>query len=58
MHPTDGSALVVPDPHAEEIERERAEVRKLKQQGKKVIDSSLKALGETFDDGSSKKSSK
>lgn len=56
MHPTDGSALVVPDPHAEEIERERAEVRKLKQQGKKVLDSSLKALGDTFgEDSSSKK---
>jgi ferredoxin len=55
MHPTDGSALVVPDPHAEEIERERAEVRKLKQQGKKVLDSSLKALGDTFGEDSSKK---
>ena len=44
MHPTDGSALVIPDPHAEEIAKERAEVRRLKEQGKKMIDSSVKAI--------------
>lgn len=58
MHPADGSALAVPDPNAEEAEKEREKVHQLKAQGKRMLDNGLKAIEKTAEEESGESSKK